>query len=176
VTTRLPNREQAKKLLIDNNCPPNVINHCQTVTDFALEIAHKMRARGLEVNLELVEAGAMLHDIGRSKTCKVEHSLVGSQIAQKLGLSQEVVNIIKRHVGAGITDQEAASLGWLKDNYIPQTLEEKIVCYADKRVDHGKVVPIENEIENLKEKGLFEAAERVRNLHNDITQLLGETP
>jgi uncharacterized protein len=176
VSKRLPNREQAIKLLIENNCPPTVINHCQVVADFASEIAHKMRARGLQVNLELVEAGAILHDIGRSKTHKIDHSLVGSQIAKKLGLPQEVVDIVKRHAGAGITDQEAAWLGWPKDVYIPQTWEEKIVCYADKRIDHGKVVPIENEIDRLRDKGLVEAAERVRKLHNDITDLLGETP
>jgi uncharacterized protein len=141
-----------------------------------MEIAHKLQAKGQQINLELVEAGAMLHDIGRCKTHNVDHGLVGAQIAQTLGLTQEVINIIKRHVGAGITDQEAAWLGWPQDVYFPQTLEEKIVCYADKRVDHGKVVPIENEIEHLRDKGLAEAAERVRNLHNDITELLGETP
>jgi uncharacterized protein len=176
VSKRLPSREQAIKLLIDNNCPPKVINHCLAVTEVALRIARNLEAKGVRVNLKLVEAGALLHDIGRSKTHSVDHSLVGAQIAQTLNLPKSVVNIIKRHVGAGITDEEAASLGWPKDNYIPQTLEEKVVCYADKRVDHDKVTPIETEIQKLQKGGYGEAAERVRKLHNEITQLLGEKP
>jgi hypothetical protein len=102
--------------------------------------------------------------------------LVGSQLARKLGLPQEVVNIIKRHVGAGITPEEAEWLGWPKDNYIPTTLEEKVVCYADKRIDHEHITPIEDEIIKLQTKGFTEAAERVRRLHAEITHLLGEKP
>jgi uncharacterized protein len=176
VSRRLPNREQAIKLLEENNCPPQVINHCLAVTKFALEIAYRLQVRGIQINLELVEAGAMLHDIGRSKTHKVEHGVVGAQIAQTIGLPESVIKIIKRHVGAGITDKEAAWLGWPKDNYMPQTVEEKVVCYADKRIDREEVVPIETEIQKLQKGGYGEAAERVRRLHEEITELLGESP
>jgi uncharacterized protein (TIGR00295 family) len=141
-----------------------------------LEIAGKLHSKGVRVDLELVEAGALLHDLGRSKTHQVDHSLVGAQIAQSIGLPQPIINIIKRHVGAGITEEEAERLGWPQDIYMPQTIEEKIVCYADKRIDHNKVTPIETEIERLQKQGMIEAAERVRKLHNEITNLLGETP
>jgi uncharacterized protein len=173
VSNQLPNREQAIKLLQENNCPPQVIQHCLAVTEFALGIAYRLQEKGIQIDLPLVEAGALLHDLGRSKTHKVDHSLVGSQIAQKIGLPQPIVNIIKRHVGAGITDEEANWLGWPKDIYVPQTIEEKIVSYADKRIDQGKVVPIETEIERLQKEGMVEAGERVRSLHEEITNLLG---
>jgi uncharacterized protein len=170
----LPNREQATKILTENGCTVAVVNHCLAVTDFALQIATKLQQKGFKVDLELVEAGAMLHDLGRAKTHGVEHSLVGAQMAQTLGLPQEVINIVKRHVGAGITEQEADWLGWPKDTYIPQTLEEKVVCYADKRIDHDHIVPIETEIMRLKSQGFTSGAERVRRLHNELTHLLGE--
>jgi uncharacterized protein len=176
VTATLPSREQAINLLQKNNCPPKVINHCIAVTDFAIQIARKLQDRGYVIDLGLVEAGGLLHDLGRSKTHAVDHSLVGAQIAETLRLPQAVINIIKRHVGAGITEEEAEWLGWPKDNYIPQTIEEKVVCYADKRIDHDKVIPIQVEIEQLQRGGFGEAAERVRRLHDEITQLLGETP
>jgi uncharacterized protein len=175
VNKGLPNREQALKLLADAGCSAKVVSHCLAVTALALQISTKIQARGYQIDLGLVEAGAILHDIGRSKTHGIQHSLVGAQIAKELGLPENVVNIIKRHVGAGITDQEAQRLGWPKDVYVPQTLEEKIVCYADKRVDNDKVVPIETELQKLKDGGFVEAAERVRNLHCDITEMLGET-
>ena len=103
-----------------------------------MQIARKLQAKGYVIDLGLVEAGGLLHDLGRGKTHTVDHGVVGAQIAQTIGLPQAVINIIKRHVGAGITHEEAQWLGWPKDNYIPQTLEEKVVCYADKRIDHDQ--------------------------------------
>jgi uncharacterized protein len=175
VSKLLPTREQAIQLLTENGAAPPVINHCIAVANFATQLAAKLKARGYPVDLELVEAGALLHDLGRSKTNTVDHSVVGAQLAQALQLPPSIVDIIKRHVGAGITAEEADALGWPKDTYIPQTLEEKIVCYADKRIGDDNVVPIEEEIGKLTRKGKASAAERVRNLHIEITQLLGET-
>jgi uncharacterized protein len=176
LTAGLPNREQAIQILIQHNCPPQVINHCLAVTALALEIGKKIQARGHNVDLALVEAGALLHDLGRSKTHGVEHGLVGGQIAQSIGLPESVVHIIQRHVGAGITAEEADWLEFPQGNYVPTSIEEKIVCYADKRIDHDKETPIEVEIEKLQSSGYAEAAERVRNLHVEITHLIGENP
>jgi uncharacterized protein len=174
VAAGLPNREQAIQILNQNNCPPQVIHHCLAVTALALEFAKKIKANGYTVDLALVQAGAILHDLGRSKTHGVEHGLVGGQIAQSIGLPESVVHIIQRHVGAGITEEEADWLEFPAGNYVPTTLEEKIVCYADKRIDHDKETPIEVEIQKLQSNGYAEAAERVRNLHVEITHLLGE--
>jgi len=176
VNKRLPSREQAIQLLKHNKCPPQIIIHSISVTDYALDLAAQLKNKGQKVNMDLVEAGGLLHDLGRCKTNAVDHGVVGGQFAEQLGLPQEVVNVIKRHVGAGITEQEAQAMGWPKDTYMPQTLEEKIVCYADKRIDDGKVVPIEGEIEKLQKAKKPEAAERVRRLHLEISKLLGNPP
>ncbi len=66
--------------------------------------------------------------------------------------------------------------GWPKDVYSPQTLEEKIVSYADKLIDHSKRVPIELEIKRLQKENKVDAAERVRKLNEEITSLLGNKP
>jgi uncharacterized protein (TIGR00295 family) len=126
------------------------------------------------VDLKLVEAGALLHDIGRSRTNAVDHGVVGGQIAESEGLPEPVVKIIKRHVGGGITAEEAARFGWPQDVYVPLNLEEKIVSYADKLLANSKRtrVPIEVEIKRLQAKGHKDAAERVRRLHEEITALL----
>jgi uncharacterized protein len=176
VSSGLPSREQAIELLHKTKCSPQVIKHCIAVADIAVETARDLACRGLKVNIELVEIGALLHDLGRSKNHTVNHALIGAQIAQSMGLPEHVINIIKRHVGAGITTQEAQSLGWPKDIYMPQTLEEKIVCYADKLIDHGKRIPIEIEIEKLQKANKKQAAERVRKLNKEITTLLGNKP
>ena len=84
----LPSREQAIELLRKNKCPPEVISHCEAVANLAFEIAVKLQKKGYEVDLDLVEAGALLHDIGRSKTHKVDHGYVGAKIVQSEGLPE----------------------------------------------------------------------------------------
>ena len=170
---KLPSREQAIEILRKNNCPLNVIRHCEAVARLAVDIARKLEKKGQKVDLRLVEVGALLHDVGRSKSHDVDHGLVGAKIAESEGLPDSLVKIIKRHVGGGISAEEAERFGWPKDVYSPLTLEEKIVSYADKRIDKLRRVPIDLEIERLKLEHK-DAAERVRNLHKEITSLLGD--
>jgi uncharacterized protein len=174
VSEKLPSREQALQLLHQSGCSGNVINHCEAVAELAVEIAEACRKRGLDVNLELVEIGALLHDIGRSKTHSVHHSVIGAQIAEELGLPESVILIIKRHVGGGITAKEARKLGWPKGIYVPQTLEEKIVSYADKLIEGSQRVPIERTIENFSRELPPSAIARIRRLHEEMLALIGD--
>ncbi len=176
MSEKLPSREQALHLLRENGCSVEVITHCKAVTELALETAKTLKGKGLEVDFELVEIGALLHDIGRSKTHTVHHAVVGAEIAKWAGLPDSVVSIIKRHVGGGITASEAEALGWPKDVYVPITLEEKVVSYADKLIESSKRVPIDVTIEKLCGELKCEAAERVRSLYEEITGLIGDNP
>ena len=172
MSNKLPSREQAIEILRKNHCSTRVINHCQAVAALAVELAKQLETKNCKVDLELVEIGALLHDLGRSKTHTVDHAVVGAKIAESLELPQPVISIIKRHVGAGITAQEAQWLGWPKDVYVPATLEEKIVSYADKLIDGSRKVPIDLTIKQLQMDQKSDAAERVRKLHEEITSLL----
>jgi len=176
VSERLPSREQAIALLKDSGCSDYVVSHCLAVAELALEIANKLQKRGLSVNVALVEAGALLHDIGRAKTHTVDHAVVGAQIAKATGLPESSIKIIKRHVGAGIPAEEAKWLGWPQDVYMPQSLEEKVVSYADKLIDKSERISIETEIKRLREENKSEAAQRVGLLHQEIINLLGNEP
>lgn len=175
MSDRLPSREQAIQLLTENGCEANVVKHCVAVAELAVEISQVLKKKGLSVNIELVELGALLHDIGRSKTHSVNHAIEGVKIAEKIGLPKSIVNIIKRHVGGGITLEEAKWLGWpTSDGYVPVSLEEKVVSYADKLIDEGRRVHIELTIEQLRKIGLSEAAERVVKLDEEMNSLIGD--
>jgi len=171
---KLPSREQAIRFLHKSGCSNNVIKHCKSVAKLAVEIAEACKERGLNVDLELVEIGALLHDIGRAKTHSVHHAVIGAEIAKSFEISEDVISIIKRHVGGGITDQEAKKLGWPKDIYIPQTLEEKIVSYADKLIDGSRRVPIEKTIEEFSKELPPQAIERLKKLHEEMMDLIGD--
>jgi uncharacterized protein len=174
VSERLPSRGQALRILKQSGCPKNVVKHCEVVAELAMEIGEACQKKGLNVDLELVEIGALIHDIGRSKTHSVHHAVIGAKIAKSVGLPEEVQAIIKRHVGGGITAREAAKLGWPKDVYVPQTLEEKIVSYADKLIEGSRRVPIERTMENFAQELPPSAVERVRRLHEEMVVLIGD--
>jgi uncharacterized protein len=174
VSERLPSKEQALYFLHKSGCSANVIRHCETVAELALEIAKACKEKGLDVNLELVEIGALLHDIGRSKTHSVHHAIIGAEIAESMGLPKQVVSIIKRHVGGGITAREAKKLGWPKDIYVPISMEEKIVSYADKLVEGSRRVPIERTIENLSKELPPSAIARIQKMHKEMLTLIGD--
>jgi len=128
--------EMAKKWMrIKLADKPNVISHIEKVSEKVLEIGNKLKSKGYKVNLDLLETGSYLHDIGRSVTFGVGHAIESGRIARELGFSESVIRLVERHVGAGITAEEAEKLGLPKKNFIPQTLEEKILSYADKFVE-----------------------------------------
>ena len=136
--------------------------------DLALRIAEKTQA-----NLELVEAGALLHDIGRSQTHGIRHGVEGATIARQLGLPERIVLIIERHVGAGIPREEAVQVELPEKDYLPVSLEEKIVCHADNLIDNGKKHPIAREIRKAERKGLSSLAHRLQALHTELSELCG---
>lgn len=103
------------------------------MSHLAVKIAQKLRIRN--VDLELVQIGALLHDIGRSQTHGVTHAYVGSCMLRDSGLPEPIIKIVERHIGAGIPSNEAVNLGLPDTDFIPQTIEEKVVAYADKLVD-----------------------------------------
>ena len=176
MSNKLPSREQALQLLRENHCSTQVIAHCKAVAKVAVETAQACQKKGLKVDVNLVEVGALLHDLGRSRTHSVSHAVVGAEIAKAKGLPEPVIEIIKRHVGGGITNAEAKELGWPADNYVPVSLEEKIVSNADKLVGTSKRIPIELTVNRLREEKLNAAAERVQKIHDEITKIVGKEP
>ena len=88
----------------------------------------------------------------------------------------ELCHIIERHVGAGLTPDEARRNNLPRGNYVPETLEEKIVCYADKLIEGSHEVGIESTIESFSEElgSDHPAIKRLNDLHKEITDAIGE--
>lgn len=174
--SNLPSRVEAEKILKNIGCPKSLIKHSKFVADLAVEIAKKILERGLiDVDVNLVEVGAILHDIGRIKTHSILHGYIGGEIARKLNLPSSVVNIIERHVGAGIPKEEAVKYGLPRKSFLLETIEEKIVAYADKRVKRGMVIDFNDCVREFERKlgKNHPAIKRLKNLHRDIVNALG---
>jgi len=164
----IPDTKTCIDLLKKAGCSKEVIDHCKAVRGVAVRIAKKAGA-----DVKLVEAGALLHDIGRSRTHGIRHVLEGVEIAKKLGLSEKIIRIIETHVGAGIPSDEAKKLGLPGKDFIPKTLEEKIICHADNLIENNKRQNIEVEVEKALLKGMQSYATRLVTLHKELSSICG---
>ena len=163
--------EEALQILEEENTPDNVIEHCQAVARKAVQIAERIRAAGHEVDINLVETGALLHDIGRSQSHGLDHGYIGSLILKSRGLDEHS-KIAARHVGAGLSREEAKRGGLPPKAFIPKTLEEKIVANADNLMEGIHSVPIGVTLQKMRDYGNpAESITRVSDLYREIEAL-----
>ena len=151
-----------------------VVRHCQAVAMAAKIMADELSRRGLTVDSRAVIAGALLHDVGRSRSQTVAHGLEGARILEEEGVDQKVVEIVRKHVGAGISAEEARKLGLPDFDFIPRTLEERVVCFADKMVDADKVRDFGEEVHRFTVKN--HDVSRLLALKRGLAEELGEDP
>ncbi|MGN0098820.1 MAG: HDIG domain-containing metalloprotein [Candidatus Methanomethylophilaceae archaeon] len=168
--SRIPSDRKCVEFLIDAGCKKRVVIHCATVR----AVADEMTSRISGVDRDLVTAGALLHDIGRSVDHSILHAYYGAEIAERLGLPSSLVNIILKHTGAGLDEQDVEEMGLPQADYMPRTLEEKIVAHADNLVSDNRVVTHEHSVSKLVSKGAFRGADRVELLHMELSDLYGE--
>lgn len=126
--------------LAEAGCDPGVIEHCKAVRNVALRIASDISHTGVQVDLDRVAAGAILHDIGRSRTHGMGHADEGGDICRSKGFDEGICRIVERHIGAGLSADERAGFGLSAVDRIPKTLEEKIVAHADNLVKGTRVI------------------------------------
>jgi uncharacterized protein len=173
----LPTRSEALQLLKDAKCASHVLRHCRAVATVAVRIAQEISEQGTNVDIDLVQAGALLHDIGRGVTHSADHGVAGVIIAQSFGLAPSLIRIIERHIGSGIDTKEARRLGLPIKNYLPKSLEEKIVTYADKLIEGAREVGYEEAFHKFQQElGGFlgsKAIARFQQLHTELSRLRG---
>ncbi len=135
-------------LLIDKYYPEDnelrhiLINHSQSVARKALQIVSSHP--NLHLDTQFIEEAAMLHDIGIFLTDApgihcfgskpyICHGRLGAELLRKEGYERHA-RVCERHTGAGITCEEIIRQGLPlpHQDFLPETLEEKLICYADK--------------------------------------------
>ena len=126
----------------DNELRHILMVHSQSVTARALRIvdAHPE----LRLDRRFVEEAAMLHDIGifrchaPSIACHgtepyICHGRIGAELLRAEGCERHA-RVCERHTGAGLTTREIVAQGLPLPpmDFLPETMEEKLICYADK--------------------------------------------
>ncbi len=165
---RVPGRDECLRMLSEHGCDRDVVEHCKAVADLALRVARRCGA-----DEGLVEAGALLHDIGRCRTHAVSHAVEGAKLASGLGLPPQVVRIIERHIGGGITRAEAKRLGLPQKDYTPRTLEETVVAHSDNLFSGTRRTTVKEAVAQLVRKGMDGPASRVLDMHRRLSDACG---
>ena len=159
----------------DNELKNIYIVHAMKVTELALEMAR--RHPELEIDLRFVEEAAMLHDLGifltdapRIYCCGSEpylcHGYLGAELLRSHGYERHA-RVCERHTGTGLTKEQVVANGWnlpVKD-FVPETIEEQLVCFADKFYSKTKFLEKTRTLEQVVEsmaKISDESAEKVR--------------
>lgn len=118
------------------------MTHARAVSDFALSLAH--RHPELALDEQFIHEAAMLHDIGIFLTDAPRihchgteqylcHGYLGAQLLRSLGYERHA-RVCERHTGTGLTKEVILQNGWNLParDFLPETLEEQLICFADK--------------------------------------------
>ena len=119
-----------------------VYEHCQIVAEIAIWC---VKEKQLDVNVDILEAGCLLHDIGtyalfdaygrdNNEHNYKQHAIFGAALALEEGLDIRIADMIRTHVLMGLTKEEIIdnSFGIPQKNYEPTSIEGRLLCYADR--------------------------------------------
>ena len=171
----IPDREFALDLLRRLKIPLSVRRHSEKVADKALEIADKITRTNVDKNL--IEIGALLHDVGRTKTHGFRHALIGGKILRERGFSINLARICETHILGGLDKEDAKRFGLPEKDYLPKTLEEKIICLADKQMAGTREVTIKERFDRWFQKYgrsriLLKSKKRIEQIQQEIESLM----
>jgi len=119
-----------------------LLTHSDAVAKKALAIADKHPE--YELDRKFLYEGSMLHDIGIFLTNAPKiycfgdkpyicHGYLGAELLDKVGCHRHAL-VCERHTGAGISLEQiiAENLPLPHRSMLPVTLEEQVICFADK--------------------------------------------
>lgn len=119
-----------------------LLTHSRSVAEMAVAVARQHPELGADETF-LYEA-AMLHDIGIYKTNApgiqcfgtepyICHGLLGAELLRREGFPRHA-RVAERHTGTGLTRETIVEqqLPLPQQDFSPETIEEQIICYADK--------------------------------------------
>lgn len=124
-----PSVATCRRILESHGVPAHIRRHSARVARVARRLAEELRAQGEPLDVALVEAAALLHDVAKAPclASRLDHAAEGGRVLRELGLPA-VAAIVERHVHLGDWDPDGPVTG------------AELVNYADKRVLNEDVV------------------------------------
>jgi putative nucleotidyltransferase with HDIG domain len=136
----IPGPEECRRLMRQMQMRPNIVDHSRQVCRVAEFLAGALIRTGVPLNRPLITAGALLHDITKTRSLDTgeNHAATGGAYLAELGYLR-VSEIVRQHV----------ALDRYRDNGLPS--EAEVVNYADKRVLHDAVTELKARMTYIQE-------------------------
>jgi putative nucleotidyltransferase with HDIG domain len=137
----IPTRDECFRLMRQFGMLDHIISHSIEVAEVALFLSTELNRKGQRIDLDLVEAASLLHDLTKTECfkTKADHALTGAQLLKGMGYER---------VGAVVAEHIRLSEG--KD--LLSVSEEEVVNYSDKRVQHDRIVSLRERFKDLKDR------------------------
>ncbi len=139
--TTIPSKRQCYNFLVQMDMPEHIISHSVQVCRVATFLLEELKKTGVRLNLELVQASALLHDITKPRSFQTgeNHAETGETYLSEMGYP-EVGYIVGQHIRL--------------DDYFETShpTEAEIINYADKRVLHDRIVSLSRRMEYILER------------------------
>jgi putative nucleotidyltransferase with HDIG domain len=119
----------------------NIVDHSIEVARVALFLSIELNRKGQRIDISLVEAAALLHDLTKTECLrtKEDHALTGSMLLKRIGYDR-VGDVVAEHIHL----MKKGDASWVS--------EEEVVNYADKRVQHDRIVSLHERFADLKRR------------------------
>ena len=157
---------------VDSNSYKILVTHSEAVTKKSLEVA--ARVPQLNPDLKFIAEAAMLHDVGIFLTDASDlgcfgdkpyicHGYLGAEILRQVGFPRHAL-VCERHTGLGLSLQDILSgnLPLPKRDMRPVSVEEKIICWADKFFSKNpESLLMEKSVEDIKAEQLKFGTEKI---------------
>ncbi len=128
----IPTRTEAARILLDLGTADRLLNHSSAVGEVAAFLAASISARGEQINVQLVEAAALLHDLDKALPAEDPLRALGHGDAGAAWLRDHDFDDLASAVGCHPVMRLADD-----DRYagciVLGSIEQKVVAYADKR-------------------------------------------
>jgi uncharacterized protein len=152
-----------------------VLAHSVAVEQKAAEISKEILDNGFFIDVDFISGASLLHDIGKFNTPKgkeLQHGVFGAEILLAEKLPGEAL-VAARHLNISKEEIDTNNLDLPSEEYVPETIEEKIIAYVNKLFKEDKEITFEEAMKKAK-KISEEAATRLQNLHDEIEELRGK--
>ena len=175
----IPTRSEAARILRDLSAPDWLLEHSAVVADVASFLAQRIDERGHAIDVALVEAAALLHDVDKALPASdplkgLGHADAGAAWLRERG-HDELAGAVAAHPVMRLTEDERYEF-WVRD----ATVEERVVAYADKR-SRQDVVSLDDRFQYWRDRhgdndAMQVARERADKLEAEVCDAAGVTP
>jgi putative nucleotidyltransferase with HDIG domain len=151
----IPTAAECEAILAGQHVAKSVIRHTRKVAEVAHRLAYTLASTGLDLNLELVRAGALLHDLAKGQP---SHASAGASILRAMGFAK-VAEIVAAHTDlATYSKLDESAIVYLADKLVRGEEEVTITERFQPALDRLGNDPVALQAAHRRKDAAFEVA------------------